>query len=178
AGPVVLSQTADLGLETGLLLGAAVAGVGLLANSLVVLFARLSVPGKVAVMAAVGVAVTGVFLAGAAAYLAGRKHEPEPKPAPQPPQPAPKPPEPKSEEPRPPRPPRDPPTAADRAYADGVYRFEDGPDDVTALAVAANGSVLVVGYKNGTTRVWNFDQATIDPFAVGPKSDGPPTRIE
>jgi WD domain, G-beta repeat len=175
-GPVVLSQTADLGLATGLWLGAAFAGAGLLANAAVVRFARLPVPGKVAVMAGIGVLVTGVFLLGATAYLAGRRHEAEqPKPEPPPP----KPPEPKPPEPKPPDPPRHHlPTPVDAAYAEGVYRFEDGPDEVTGLAVGVGGSTLVVGYRDGTTRVWNFDQATIDPFAVGPKSDGPPSRIE
>ena len=55
------------------------------------------------------------------------------------------------------------------AYNSGVHRFEDGPDDVTALAVTNDGSALVVGYKNGTTRVWSFDQPAIDPARVGNK---------
>jgi WD40 repeat protein len=178
-GPLVLSDATDLGLEIGLLLAAIFAGVGLLANAGLVLFTRLSVPGKVALMSVVGVLVTGVFLFGATAYLAGRKHEAEqPKPEPQPPpQPPPKPPEPPPE-PMPPEMPRRPPTASDKAYSDGVYRFEEGPDDVTALGVTADSFTLVIGYKNGTTRVWNFDQPIIDPFNVGPKCDGPPTRIE
>jgi hypothetical protein len=175
-GPLVLSQTADLGLKTGLLLAAAFAGLGLLANIAVVLFARISVAGKVVSMALIGGLVTGVFLFGATAYLAGRKHESEqPKPEPEPPQPPPKTPEPPPQPPE--RPPSRPPTAVDKAYSDGVYRFEDGPADVTALGISTDGSMLVIGYKDGSTRVWNFDHAAIDPFNIGPKCDGPPTRI-
>jgi len=177
-GPVVLSQAADLGLATGLWLGAAFAGAGLVANAAVALFARLSVPGKVGVMDGVGALVTGVFLFGATAYLAGRRHEAaraKPDPPPTQPQPA----EPKPPEPKPPDPPRHHlPGPVDAAYSEGVYRFEDGPDEVTALAVGVGGSTLIVGYRDGTTRVWNFDQATIDPFHVGPRSDGPPSRVE
>ena len=49
--PVVMSQTTELGLETGLLLGAGFAGFGLLANVAVVLFTCMSVISKMAVMA-------------------------------------------------------------------------------------------------------------------------------
>src|SRR5262249_14007782 len=69
-------------------------------------------------------------------------------------------------------------TATDAAYFDGVYRFSDGPDEVSAVAVRADGAVMVIGYKNGATRVWQFDDATIDPFSTGPKSDGAPTHIQ
>jgi WD40 repeat protein len=126
-------------------------------------------------MALVGALLTGGFLAGAKVYLAGRKPEPEePKPAPPEPTPQPQP----QPGPIPPQPPSRPPTATDRAYADGVYRFEEGPDEVSALAVGPDGSTLVIGYRNGTTRVWNFDQPAFDPFGLGPRCDGPPARVQ
>jgi hypothetical protein len=96
----VLSQTADLGLEFGLQVGAGFALLGLVANAAVVLFSRWSVPGQLVVMAGVCVLVTGVFLFGATAYLAGQlagrqkaieeaKSDPPPvmPPPPQPPPP-------------------------------------------------------------------------------------------
>jgi hypothetical protein len=175
-GPVVLSQTTELGLNTGLLIGAGFAGVGLVANAAVVLLTRLPVPGKVALMAVVGVLATGVFLFAATAYLAGRKEAEEEKPEPPPPP-----------QPKPAEPPPDPeivrrrglPTAIDRAYADGMYRFEEGTDDVTAIGTTPDGAAMLVGYKNGATRAWWFDRLPdIDPFAPGPKADGPVTRID
>jgi WD40 repeat protein len=178
-GPIVLSQTANLGLEIGLKLGIAFAVVGLLANAAVVLLTRMSIPGKVATMTSIGTLVTGVFLFGATAYLAGRKDASEQSKSELPTQPPPKPPDQKPDPP--PDPPvQRPPTAMDVAYKKGVYRFEDGPDDVTALAVPADSSVLVIGYKNGITRIWRFERSTIDPsdFDLGPKSDGPPTNIQ
>lgn len=134
---------------------------------------RFSIPSKVALMLLVGVVIAGALVVGASIYLANRNHEPEPpKTEPLPPLP----PQIPGTTPNPPS--SRPPTAIDKAYSDGVYRFEDGPDEVTALGVSANGATLLVGFKNGTTRVWNFDQATIDPFNPGPKCDGPPMRIE
>ena len=158
-GPIVMSQTTDLSLETGLWLGAGFALVGLIANAMFVLFTRMSVVGKIAVMTLIAAAITGVFLIVATAYLAGKHEVPTPSPVePQPPPPpAPKPPEPNpvpgpGPSVDPPR--RNLPTAIDAAYQDGMYRFEDGPDDVTAFAVTPDGSALIVGYKNGTTRIW------------------------
>lgn len=116
---------------------------------------------------------------GAVVYMATREPEvvqaPPSEPAPVPPTPTP----PKTD----PEPveivrPSRPPSAIDAAYDSGVHRFEDGPDDVTALAVTGDGSTLIVGYKNGTTRVWSFDQPSTDPYSPGPKSDGAPTRIQ
>ena len=186
-GPVVMSQTTELGLETGLLIGAGFAGVGLLANAMVVLFTRMSVFGKVFTMTVIGGAMTGVFLFGATAYLAGKREAEQPKPDPPPPPPVtpmpplpivppPKPPDPKTPNPDPPR--RGLATAADAAYRDGFFRFDEGSEDVTAIAVSADCSVMVVGHKNGTTRVWRFDNATFDAFGTGPRADGPITRIQ
>jgi hypothetical protein len=176
-GPVVMAQTTQLDLKTGLLVGAGFAAAGLLANAAVVLLARMPVYGKVAVMAGVGVVGTGVFLLAATAYLLGRRHEAAQAPPPEPPPaiPAPPPPPPPTPPPDPPRPYL--PTPVDVAYRDGVYRFDEGPDDVTALALSADGTVLIAGYKNGSTRVWRLDQPTIDPFSIGPRADGAPTRI-
>jgi hypothetical protein len=179
-GPIVLSRTANFGTETGLKLGVAFAFAGLLANLAIVLRTRMSVLGKIAAMTSIGVVVTGELLFGTAAYLAGRKDAGEPA-TPELPTPLP-PPKPSDQKPdSPPDPPvKHPTTAMDVAYRDGVYRFEDGPDEVTALAVGADSSVLVIGYKNGITRMWRFDRSTIDPsdFDLGPKSDGQPTSIQ
>ncbi|MBA4064028.1 MAG: hypothetical protein C0501_10010 [Isosphaera sp.] len=176
-GPVVLAHTADLGVETGLLVGAGFAAAGLLANAAVVFLTRLPAVVKVGAMAGVGALVTGVFLLAAAAYLAGRRDgidlatPPPSDPGPTAPGPQPKAP------PKPPDPARDGlPTAIDAAYQDGVYRFADGPD-ATAAGVTPDGAALVVGYKTGETRVWRFDQLTIDPFAPGPRADGPVTAV-
>ena len=178
-GPLMLSNTTELGFPTGLMIAAGFAGVGLLANAAVVLLTRMSVPAKVGVMATVGVLVTGVFLFAATAYLAGRKHEADqfkPEPTPLPPEPVvPKPPEPTT-------PPVVPAnrllTAQDTAYRDGVYSFEDGPADVTAISVSPDGATMLAGYNNGATKVWRFDQlALVDPYTLGPKADGPVTGI-
>lgn len=138
---------------------------------------RTALPAIVLVLGLVLVAVVG-----AVAYMATRDPETAQLPAPDPPVklPAPAIVQPKVE----PDPalanirPRRPPSAVDLAHANGVHRFEDGPDEVTALGVTSGGWTLVVGYKNGTTRVWSLDQPALDPFSLGPKSDGPPTRIQ
>lgn len=126
----------------------------------------------------VAAAAAIVLAAATIAVLADRGGREENAAAPQPvPQPAPPPVEPKPDEP-PPRAPRRPPTILDRAAADGVYRFDDGPDEVTALGISPDASTLVIGYRNGATRVWNFAQPSFDPIAPGPRCDGAPTRIE
>lgn len=181
-GPIVLSQTTDLGIETGLMIGGGFAGAGLLVNAVIVLFSRMGVFGKVFTMTTVGALVTGIFLFAATAYLAGRKHEAEQAnqggtpgtaapvaPGTEPPKPG---------DPPPPDPRRGLPTTVDLAYRDGFYRFEAGPDDVTALGVVRDGSVMLVGYKNGTSRVWRFDNIPDDPFEPGPRAEGPVTRIQ
>jgi WD40 repeat protein len=160
-------------------LGIAFAVAGLVANAAVVLLTRMSILGKVATMTSIGVLVTGLFLFGATAYLAGRRDASEQSKSEPPTQPPSKPPDQKPDPP--PDPPvQHPPTTMDVAYKNGVYRFEDGPDDVTALATAPDCSVLVIGYKNGITRIWRFERSTIDPsdFDLGPKSDGPSTNIQ
>lgn len=181
-GPVVMSSSTALGLETGLLIGAGFAAAGLLVNGAVVLLTRLSVIGKVAVMTTVGVVATGVFLLAATAYLAGRKEAEQTNPGgnnntgggTNPGTPGTTPPV----EP-PPDPRRGLPTAVDLAHRDGFYRFEAGPDDVTAIGVTPDGAVMIVGYKNGATRVWRFDHVPgADPMETGPKADGPVTRIQ
>lgn len=169
-GPVVLSRTTELGVGTGLLIGAGFAAAGLLANAAVVLLTRLSVPGKVAVMTTVAAAVTGVFLFAATAYLAGREAG-QPKPPPPPDPPPTKPPDP------PPDPRRGLPTTTDLTYRDGFYRLRGGPDEVTALGVTPDGAALLVGYRNGATRSWRFDNIAEDEFGLGPRGDGPVTRI-
>jgi hypothetical protein len=175
SGPLVLSQTAELGLEFGLQVGAGFALAGLLVNLGVVLLSRRPVFVQMLAMAAMCLVVTGVFFFGATAYLAGRQRaaeevKVEPPPTP-PPQPAPKPPPP---EPPPPR----APSHIDRAKKNGSSALEDGPADVTALSLAADGNLLGIGYGDGTVRLWPLDQPTIDPMQPGPKADGAVHRIQ
>jgi hypothetical protein len=177
-GPLVLAHAADLGPEFGLQVGAGFALLGLAGNAAVVFASRGSVPGQLAVMAGVCVAVTGLFLFGAAAYLAGRHRGAEearadPPAAPVPPAPNP-PPEPLAPDPSPPR----PPTHLDRAKKSGSSALEDGPADVTALALAPDHNTLAIGHADGTTRLWPLDQATFDAVLPGPKAEGPVTRVQ
>ena len=120
AGPLVLSQTANLGLEFGLQVGAGFALVGLFANVLIVLFSRRSVPVQMLMMAGMCVLVTGIFFFGATAYLAGRQkavEEGNGEPPTPPPQPPPKTP---PTEPKPPEPPPlRAPSHLDRAKKNG-----------------------------------------------------------
>ncbi|MFO0823831.1 MAG: hypothetical protein U0792_12060 [Gemmataceae bacterium] len=178
-GPRVMSQTTGVDEKTSFRIAVGFAGIGLLANLAVVLLTRLSVPGKVAVMATIAGAITGVFLLTTVAYIAGRNRgvEQPRMPEPGPWIPPPKPPGPIPESP--PTPPRKMlPTALDAARKEGLFQFEDGPDDVTALAVTPDNAVMMVGYKNGTTRVWPFDHITVDSFAPGPQADGPISHIQ
>ncbi len=177
SGPLVLSQTANVGLEFGLMVGGVFAIVGLLANAAVVLFSRWSVFGQVAVMGVLCVLVSGVFFFGATAYLAGRQKAIEqaqtPPPVVEPPT-TPNPPAPLPPEPGPPR----APSHVDKAYTNGVSALEDGPSEVTALSIAADGNHLAIGYADGTTRVWPLEQPTFDAMLPGPKADGPVTRVQ
>jgi hypothetical protein len=174
AAPVAAARGIDLDPGLGLWFGVGFAVLALFANAAVAFFSRMPLPGKVAVMAATGAALTGVCLFAAAAYVAGRRHEAQNRPPEPPLQPGPtQPGSPGS----PPGERRHLPTAVDLAYRDGVYRFDDGPDDVTALAVRGDGAVLVVGHRDGTTHVWRLDGPAIDPFAIGPRCDGAPSRI-
>ena len=181
-GPLVLSQTANLGLEFGLKVGAGFALVGLLANAAVALFSRWSVPGQLVAMACVCVLVTGAFLFGATAYLLGRQQaieEAKPEPQPPPPNPgSPNPtPTPTPSDPPPNPTPRGAPSHVDRARTKGVSALDDGPADVTALTIAPDGTTLGVGHADGTTRLCRLDQPTFDSILPGPKADGPVTRV-
>lgn len=173
-GPLVLSQTVNLNLKFGLQVGAGLAAAGFLANALVVLFSRRGLVVQTLVMAAGGALVTGAFLFVATAYMAGRQEgaeqaKPEP-PAPQPP-PAP--------DPKPPEAvPDRPPSHVDRAKKNGSSALEDGPAEVTALALAPDGKTLGIGYADGTTQLWPFDQPTFDAMLPGPKADGPVSRVQ
>ncbi|MCI0699498.1 MAG: WD40 repeat domain-containing protein [Planctomycetia bacterium] len=179
ATPLVLARYTAVGLELGLAVGSVFAVLALIVNAAVAVFSRWSVPGQVALMLCVSVLVSGVFLFGASVYLAGRqkgieeaKHDPPPPP----PQPTPPPPSPP--EPPPPEPPPRPPSHIDRAYKNGVSALEDGPAEVTALAIAPDGNALGIGYADGTTFIWLLDQPTFNAMLPGPKCDGPVTRIQ
>lgn len=178
-GPLVLAHTAGLGEEVALAAAGGFALAGLVANVAIVLFSRRSVPAQVLTMAVACTAVAGVFFFGATAYLAGRQkgteevvQEPPPAPAPppaEPPKTVPK----KADDPRPDR----PPSHLDRARRSGASAIDDGPADVTALALSPDGTTLAIGHADGTTRLWPLDQPTFDPAQAGPKGDGAITRV-
>jgi hypothetical protein len=178
-GPLVLAHTANLSNEFALATGSGFALAGFLANGALALFSQRSVPAQVLTMAVACAVVSGVFFFGATAYLAGRQkgteevaHEPPP-PAP-PPIEVPKSALPKLEEPRPDR----PPSHLDRARKSGASAIDDGPADVTALALAPDGNTLAIGHADGTTRLWPLDQPTFEPVQPGPKGDGPIARVQ
>ncbi len=186
-GPLALSQTAALSLDVALKVGAGFAAVGFLANAATVLFSRRSVPGQLVMMASAGALVTVVFLFGATAYMVGLQTgaererakaeekppgEPNPPPAPVPPGPG------VPGLPQPPDPGPRPPSHLDRARSKGVSVLEDGPADVSALALAADNNSLAIGYADGITRLWPLDQPTFDAMLPGPKADGPVSRLQ
>ncbi|HSQ56734.1 MAG TPA: hypothetical protein VLM40_13415 [Gemmata sp.] len=167
--PLVTARIIEAGWSRGLLPAVTFAAAAFAANVAIALFTRLPISGKVAAMVLVGVGLSGLSILTAAAYLAGRRDAPpaqlqDSESLPQPEQQAPT--------------RAYLPNAVDIAYRDGAFRFEDGPADVSALALGPDGSVLIVGYRDGTTRVWRLDQPAIDPFSLGPRSDGPPSRID
>jgi len=178
AGPVVMAQVTDLNPGVGLVLGLIFAGLAAGVNAGIALLTRYPVWGKVALMAGVCVAMLAVFLFGAVAYLTGRKHEAGPvvvapsplelPPAPPPPPDVPPPPEPIS---------RGPPTHFEVALRDGRSRLDDGPAAVTAIALSPTDGAVVVGYADGTTRVWPADQPAFEPPRPGPRGDGAVRRI-
>jgi hypothetical protein len=175
-GPIALSRATALSQGTSVTAALVFGLAGLAANAAIVLATRLPVAGKVAAMTGLGVAVSVFLLFGTLAYLAGRKDAAtESRSGPGSEDAAGKPPEPKLASTD-----NSATTAIDAAYRDGVYRFEDGPDEVTSLAVSEDSTILVIGYKNGVTRIWRFEKLTVDPsdFDLGPKSDGPPTAIQ
>lgn len=181
SGPLVLSQVADLGWGFGLLVGVGFVFLGLIANVIVVLLSRHGAFFQTAMMAGMCLLVTGIFLFGATAYLAGwQKAKEEIQNTPQPPGGSPGSPNPSPKPPDPKRPLGDPdrPTHLDRAKKNGSSALEDGPADVTALTLAADYNTLGIGYADGTTRLWPLDQPTFEAMQPGPKPDGPVLRMQ
>lgn len=175
-GPLLCAQQEEVSTELGLVVGGVLAVGGLLANAAIVWLSRWPVSAQILGMAGVAVGGTGVFLYGAWAYRMGWDHaqaelrrevpasppvaEPEPSPPP-------------SEEP----PPR-PPSHLDLAQKHGASALEDGPADVTALALAPDGNTLGVGYADGQSRLWLLDQPTFESWLLGPKADGTILRMQ
>jgi WD40 repeat protein len=179
AGPLVLAEVAELGTRSGLLLGLGFAAIGVTANAAIALLAPLRVGAKVGLMAGACVALMALFFFGATAYLTWGAHRAGPVApegtAPDPPTPLVDPPsDPPPAEPRLSR----PPSHIDLAYSYGKSRLDDGPAEVTALAVAPTDGAILVGHANGETRIWPWDQASFDPPQPGPRADGPVQRIE
>src|SRR5262249_28987322 len=154
-------------------------------NAMSVLFSRRSVPVQIIAMTLAGAIVTGGFLLVATVYLVGRQEgEEQAKP-----DPASQPPEQKSEsktDPPPPDSPKHgppdshpdrPPSHVARAKKNGSSALDDGPAEVTALALAPDNNTLAVGYADGTVYRWKFDASHLDSWLPGPKADGPVTRL-
>lgn len=189
AGPIMMTHVFDLNTNLGLGLGAALVGAAVLVNAGIVLFTRLPAFGKVAIMGLVCLALMAVFLGGTIVYIAWQKRQAgavatHPTPVESPPgvqrgpgPPEPKTPDPKSLDPKPPEPGGAPPSHIDIAYASGVSQLDPGPTEVTALALAPGGST-VVGYADGSTRIFALDQSIFDAPLLGPRGSGPVRRIE
>lgn len=77
----------------------------------------------------------------------------------------------------PPAPPEAPPSHLDLVYRTGSSRLDDGPADVTAVARSPADGAVVVGYADGSTRVWHLDQPAFEAPRPGPRADGPVRRI-
>lgn len=175
-GPVVLSETAELPLGIGVVLGLIFAGLATVANVGIALFTRYPVGGKVALMAGVCLAMLVLFLLGVIAFFTERRHEP---PTP-------------SDEALPTASPsrlptstptsedadRGPPSYLALVRRDGMSRLDDGPAVVTAMALSPRDGAMVIGYADGTTLIWQLDQSSFEPPRPGPRGDGPVRRIE
>lgn len=77
----------------------------------------------------------------------------------------------------PPTPPDHPPSVLDLVYRTGSARLDDGPDDVTALALSPIDGSVLVGYADGSTRGWRLDQPAFEEPLPGPRADGAVRRI-
>ncbi len=80
--------------------------------------------------------------------------------------------------PQPPSEPQGPPSHLDLVYRDGRTRLDDGPADVTALAISPLDGSAFVGYADGTTRIWPLDQPAFEPPRLGPRGSGTIRRID
>ncbi len=79
--------------------------------------------------------------------------------------------------PQPPSEPQGPPSHLDLVYRDGRTRLDDGPADVTAIAICPLDGSAFIGYADGTTRIWPLDQPAFEPPRLGPRGSGPIRRI-
>ncbi|HUR54200.1 MAG TPA: hypothetical protein VMZ71_08720 [Gemmataceae bacterium] len=71
-----------------------------------------------------------------------------------------------------------PKTHIDVAEQEGATRLDDGPADVTAVALSPVENVAVVGHADGATRVWVLDRPVFEGPHDGPRADGPVKRIQ
>ena len=74
--------------------------------------------------------------------------------------------------------PNRPPTHTDLAAKNGMSRLDDGPAEVTSLAIAPRDDTVAIGYADGQTRLWLSDHPTFEPPTPGPRADGPIRRIQ
>jgi hypothetical protein len=182
AGPLVLGMATDLGFLAGFVAAVAAAWAALGANAAVVLRTRLAPAAKVGVMSGVCAVVSAAALVGLNAYLGGKTpplDETAGASTPATPQAAP-PPGPPLVTPLPPLGPDTdrPPTHIDLAVKFGSARIDDGPAEVTALAMVPGRHDVMIGYANGVTRIQSLDSPAFDPPRDGPRADGPVRRID
>jgi hypothetical protein len=180
-GPIVMAESAEIEFWIGLLTAFVFALLAAAGNAAIALYSQMATGMKIAVMAVSNSALLGLFLIMAMVFLE------EPAPSEPPPSiPAPAPLETPSVETlgttgtstSSPSEPRGPPSHIDVIYRDGQTRLDDGPADVTALAISPLDRSAIVGYADGSTRIWALDQPTYEPPRLGPSGSGAIHRID
>lgn len=174
AGPVFFARAASLPMKSGLIIGGALAAIGLVASLVFAFRTRYSLESKVLLMNGTAAALTALFGIGAFTYArttsggitwrGSEKAAEKPPEIPFVPYPA-----------QPPLPP--PPSYLDIAREKGQARIEDNAAAVTALALVPGRTSLLAAYADGTTRLWPLDLPTIEDWTPGPIADGPTRRI-
>lgn len=179
AGPIVLTEVADFELWIGLLLGVAFAFIATTANAGIALFTRIPTGLKITLMTVASAAVLGLFLVGAMIFLVDPPPTGPPPPPIELPPGEPTPPPPSSGPPSfPPTEPQGPPSLLDLVYRNGRTRLDDGSADVSALAISPIDQSVIIGYADGSTRIWPLDQPAYEPPRLGVHAGGAIHRID
>jgi len=174
-GPIMFAQSRSTSMAVGYAIGGGLAILGLSFNLLLLRFTRFSLESKVLLMGGAAVALTACYAIGALVYVRTtpysvverassneitREDAVEKPPA-----------IPFVEYPAAPAVPP-PPSYLDLATEKGHARIEDGPADVTALALIPGRSTLLASYADGTSRHWALDRPTIEDWRPGPTVEG------